>query len=245
MPEGAGTDAAAAPRIRLYTQATNPYSEKVAAALHLKGLPFERVVSNDPEDIARWSPIARTLPVLEIDGRRRSDSLAIVAWLDELYPDPPLYSADPRIAEAQRHLADWSDNSFTWYWNRWRTARYPHPGDGEPIEPSRLARLTERLGRRLGLGPRTRAELRELEIVHELEARIEDLVGFLGHRPFFHADEPSIADLAVYSMLRILRTGSIPGCAEAIEERPTLIAFLERMEQRIKASDAGRSNAGR
>ncbi len=111
--------------IRLYTQALNSYTEKVAAALALKGMPFARVVSEEPEDVQRWSPIARTLPVLEIDGRRKSDSIKIVKWLDELHPNPPLFSGDPRIAEAQRHLAEWSDDSFTWSWNRWRTARYP------------------------------------------------------------------------------------------------------------------------
>ena len=224
--------------IRLYTQSMNPFAEKVAAALALKGLPYERIVTDDPEDIPRLSPIARTLPVLEIDGRRKADSLAIVAWLDSLYPDPSLYSPDPKTAEAQRRLADWSDNSFAWYWNRWRAAQYPQPGDSEPIDDSLVSRIRDGLGRKLGLRlgstPKTRADLRELEIIQELEARMSDLVVFLRDRPFFHADEPSIADLSVYSMLRVLREGPIPHCAQAIEDRPTLAAFLNRMEGRIK-----------
>ena len=64
------------------------------------------MVSDDPEDVARWSPIARTLAVLEIDGRRKVDSIAIVTWLDALYPTPPLFASDPKTAEAQRNLAD-------------------------------------------------------------------------------------------------------------------------------------------
>jgi glutathione S-transferase len=226
------------PTIRLFTQSMNPYAERVAAALALKSLPFERVVSDDPEDAARWSPIARTLPVLEIDGRRKADSLAIIEWMDALYPEPPLYSADPRTAETQRNLADWSDNSFTWYWNRWRAARYPQPGDDEPIDDSLLARIRGHLGRHFGGTPQTRADARELEIIHELEGRMSDLVGFLRDRPFFHADEPSIADLSVYSMLRVLRDGPIPHCAEAIEDRPTLAAFLDRLDGRIKSVEA-------
>jgi glutathione S-transferase len=226
------------PVVRLYTQSMNPYTEKVAAALAIKGLPFERVVSDEPEDLQRWSPIARMLPVLEIDGRRKADSHAIVQWLDELFPEPPLYSPDPRIAEAQRNLADWSDNSFLWYWNRWRTARYPQPGDETPIDESILTRIKGQIGRTLGYTPHTRADVRELEIVRELEDRMDDLVGFLRNRPFFHADEPSIADLAVYAMLLVLREGSIPGCAEAIAERPTLAAFLDRMAGRIKSLES-------
>jgi glutathione S-transferase len=231
-------DVNGAPKVRLYTQAMNPYTEKVAAALALKGLNFERVVSDEPEDLQRWSPIARMLPVLEIDGRRKSDSLKIVHWLDELYPDPPLYSPDARIAAAQRNLATWSDNSFSWYWNRWRTARYPQPGDETPIDDSILARIKGQIGRTLGHTPRTRADLRELEVIRALQDRMDDLVGFLRDRPFFHSDEPSIADLSVYAMLLVLREGSIPGCADAIAERPTLAAFLDRMAGRIKSLES-------
>lgn len=229
----------ARPVIRLYTQTVNPFSEKVAAALALKALPFERVVSDDPDDVARWSPIARTLPVLEIDGRRRADSMAIIRWIDELAPEPPLYSADPRTAVAQKSLAQWADDSFLWYWNRWRAARYPRPGDEEPVTDSLLGRLRRRVGRPFGRGPASRAEQRELEVIDELEDRIADLVGFLGTRPYFHADAPSIADLSIYSFLVVLQQGAIPGCAEAIAERPSLIAFVERMRARIGSGEAG------
>lgn len=231
MAEGRRADGR--PAIRLYTQTVNPFSEKVAAALALKALPFERVVSDDPDDVARWSPIARTLPVLEIDGRRRADSKTILAWLDALFPEPALYASDPRTAAAQQGLAAWADDSFLWYWNRWRAARYPHPGDEQPPDAPLIARLRERLGRTLGRGARSRAEQRELEVIAEIEDRLSDLVGFLGARPFFHADAPSIADLSIYSFLVVLRGGAIPGCAEAIAERPTLSAFIERMAEAI------------
>lgn len=235
------TDATAGPpaKIRLYTQKTNPFSEKVAAALALKGLPFERVVSDDPEDVARWSPIARTLPVLEIDGRRRADSGAILAWLEERWPRPPLYATDPRLAEAQRHLAEWSDSSFVFYWNRWRAARFPQPGDEGPIEASLLGRLREGLGRRFGRLPSTRADARELVVIHEMHDRMNDLVGFLGDRPFFHGEAPSVADLSIYAMLRVLRDGPMPGSAEAIAERPSLAAFLERMDEQLARASEG------
>ena len=151
--------------IRLYTQSRNPYSERIAAGLALKGLEFERVISDDPDDAARWSPIARTFPVLEIAGRRRADSAVILEWLDELEPAPALLSAVPKTAAAQKQLAEWSNDSFAFYWNRWRAARYPQPGDDQPVDDSLLAKVLDRVGRRLGRQPRTRAEARELEIM--------------------------------------------------------------------------------
>lgn len=237
MPEPGQAEGRA--RILLYTQSVNPFSEKVAAALALKGLAFERVVSEDPEDVARWSPVARTLPVLEIDGRRKAGSMEIVAWIEALRPEPALYSNDPRTAVAQKSLAQWADDSFLWYWNRWRSARYPRPGDEDPPDESPLARLLERVERSLGRRPRTRAEQRELEVVGEIEDRLSDLVGFLGTRSYFHADAPSIADLSIYSFLVVLQGGAIPGCAEAIAERPSLVAFVHRMRERIERVTVG------
>ncbi len=64
---------------------------------------------------------------------------------------------------------------------------------------------------------------------------MDDLVRFLRDRPFFHSDEPSIADLSAYAMLVILKGGPIPVFAEAIAERPTLAAFLDRVSGRIKS----------
>jgi glutathione S-transferase len=223
--------------IRLYTQTFNPFSEKVAAALELKALPFERVVSDAPDDVRRWSPVVRTLPVLEIDGRRMAESNRIVAWLDELHPEPPLFSRDPRTAEHQRRLASWSDDSFAWYWNRWRALQQTSSeGAGGPPPNSRIARLRERLRRPVGSAPRGSLGAREAVIIEEIEARLDDLVGFLGARPFFHAEEPSIADLAVFAMLRVLQMGPIPRTADAIAARPSLVAFLERLAQRIESA---------
>jgi len=167
-----------------------------------------------------------------------------VTWLDALYPTPPLFAPDPKTAEAQRNLADWSDSSFAFYWNRWRTSRYPQPGDESPIDDSLLARIRDHVGRRLGRTPTTRADAREFEIIEELIDRMTDLVGFLRDRPYFHGDTPSIADIAVYAMLRILRDGAIPYCADAIAERPTRAAFLDRMEGLIKPLETGEPQLG-
>lgn len=222
-------------KIRLYTQSINPFTSKVELALALKGLPYEREVSNDPEDIRRWSPVTKQLPVVQIDGERIHDSTAIIQALEERFPDPPLLARDPKTARAQQRLAEWSDSSFLFYWNRWREARFPRPGDNQAVDASLLGKLRDGIARTFrahgdGL---SRGELREAEVLNELAGRLADLSAFLGARPFFYADEPSVADISVYGMLRILYEGPITGAHELIVERPELVEYMARMQAKI------------
>jgi len=226
-------------RTLLYTQAINPFSEKVARALNYKGLPYERVVSNDAADVRRWSPATGMLPVLEIDGKRVADSAKILRWLDEVSPDRPLLSADPRSRAAQESLADWSDTSFLWYWDRWRAARFPQPGDERPAAPGLLDKLRVHL--RGGSQAPTRAQVRELEVMDGIAARLDDLVGFLGTRGFFYSDSLSVADLSVYGMLWTIDRGPMPS-EGLLSARPPLQDYMGRMEA-LTAEPAGAHDA--
>ncbi len=221
-------------KIRLYTQSINPFTTKVELALALKGLEYEREVSNDPDDVKRWSPVTQQLPVIQIDDRRIADSGAILAALDEMFPEPPLLARDPKTARSQERLAEWADSSFLFYWNRWREARFPRPGDEQPAQdPTLLAKLRVGIARAFRASEGiSRRDLREASIVDELASRLSDLSAFLGQRPFFYADEPSLADVSVYGMLRILYGGPILGIGEEILQRPELIAYMKRMEER-------------
>lgn len=221
----------AARSVRLYTQERNPFSEKVARALTYKKVEFERVVVSEPADIEALNPETALLPVLEIDGERRHGSGDLLEWVDAVYPEPALLSSDSKVAEAQRSLAVWSDSSFAFYWNRWLAIQDPEASSSEPNEPGPLERVVSQLGRRLGLSGRNSAtDLREAQLVDALDRRLEDLVGLLGERSFFHSETPSVADLAVFGMLLLIREGPIPGSREMLEARPELVAYLNRLE---------------
>ncbi len=218
--------------LRLYTQRLNPFAQKVAIALDIKKLPFEQVVSDTPDDVKRWSPVTGELPVLEDGDERIADSTAILRYLDERYPQPPLRSRDPKIAAAQDQLMHWADASLLFYWDRWRAARFPRPGDEQPANPSLLRKLHRRIEHSFGrddVDP-TPVELRELEVLEELAHRMDDLVGMLGQRLYFHADEPSVADASVFGMLRIIRDGPMMSGTAMITRRPILAEYVERME---------------
>ena len=178
--------------------------------------------------------------MLEIDGDRVHDSDRILLWLDERFPEPPLRSADAKTAAAQERLASWSDSSFLWYWDRWRAARYPRPGDEQPAGPNLLARVARSIGRSLGTDEVvTRAELREAEILEELAHRMDDVLGFLGDRLFFYADQPSVADLSVYGMLRIIENGPMTNSAALLRARKPLTAYMKRMAALTGGDSAG------
>jgi glutathione S-transferase len=70
----------------------------------------------------------------------------------------------------------------------------------------------------------------ETALVRGLSDRLGDLVNLLGTRPFFYASQVSMADLAVYGMLFVMRLDTIPGAARLLLERPTLLDFMRRVE---------------
>jgi glutathione S-transferase len=69
----------------------------------------------------------------------------------------------------------------------------------------------------------------------EFERRLDDLIGFLGTRPFFHADRPSRADLTAVAFLRSLASGHIPGGSRMLAARPALRALMDRVDAEIGA----------
>lgn len=89
----------------------SPYVRKVLAAMNLKGLAYEvdpitPFYGND--EFERLSPL-RQIPVL-IDGDFSiSDSSVICAYLDEAYPGPVLYPADPKQRARSRWFEEYAD----------------------------------------------------------------------------------------------------------------------------------------
>ena len=54
----------------------------------------------------------KVFPVLQLDGRNIGDSTAIIAALEQRYPDPPLYPADPEQRRRALELEDFFDEEL-------------------------------------------------------------------------------------------------------------------------------------
>jgi len=92
------------------------YSEKVRWALDYKQVPHVRRSplpgSHIPIAFALTRGESITLPLLQLDGRTIPDSTAILAALEERYPDPPLYPADPEQLRRALELEDFFDEEL-------------------------------------------------------------------------------------------------------------------------------------
>jgi hypothetical protein len=92
------------------------YSEKARWALAFKQVEHERraPVPGSHIPVALWLTrgAQTTFPVLSIDGRNIGDSTAILAALEERYPDPPLYPSDPEERRRALALEDFFDEGL-------------------------------------------------------------------------------------------------------------------------------------
>jgi maleylacetoacetate isomerase len=86
-------------QLMLYDYWRSSASYRVRIALNLKGTPYERFPI-DLLDSAQKRADYRArnpqgfVPMLEVDGRPITQSLAIIGWIDRAFPEPPLLPAD-------------------------------------------------------------------------------------------------------------------------------------------------------
>ena len=107
----------------LWHIAISHYNEKVRWALDYKEVDHERRAPMPGVHMAVALRLTHgrcaTFPVLELDGRRIGDSTAIIAALEERYPDPPLYPARPGDRTRALELEDWFDRELGPYMRRY------------------------------------------------------------------------------------------------------------------------------
>ena len=94
--------------LTLYDADRCPYCARIRIVLAEKGLSYETIVV-DLDDRPAWiyekNPLGK-VPVLEEDDFVLPESAVIMEYLEERYPEPPLWPADPAERAAGRLLLE-------------------------------------------------------------------------------------------------------------------------------------------
>lgn len=182
------------------------------AALRAKGLEYEKVSLTPGPHTEQMEEIYgagnRTVPGLLIDGEPVHGSRAILARLEELVPDPPLFPADR--ADSVREAEAWGDSELQdlgrrlpWGALHFRPEALGTFGGAGPLDPGGVdfaMGYVHASWKYHGITARRLAE--DLAGLPARLDHVDDLVarGVLG------ADAPTAADLQIGATLRVLLT---------------------------------------
>lgn len=189
------------------------YSEKVRWALDHKQIPHDRraLIGGLHIPIALLVTRGRsyTLPVLELDGLRIGDSTAIIATLEEQYPDPPLYPSEPAQRARALELEDWFDTRlgpdirrFVFHALRGDQELFDELAAGQiPPALRRHRRLAGAYGRGFtGLRYQTASGRHSEQARHGVIEALDRLESELGESEYLVGDRFTVADLTAASM---------------------------------------------
>ena len=193
--------------LKLCGFATSNYYNKVKMQLLEKGVPFEDVLvwpSHDEAHLAR-SPRGK-LPYIEVDGRTLAESQVIGEYIEEAYPQKPLFPRDPFERAKVRELIVFLE--------------------------LHVEQVTRRLYAEAFFGGKVSDETKQ-QVEKELPRGLKALAQLASFAPFIAGPELTLADCAAAQHLPLvaMATKRIYG-RDFAEPYPQIAAYLKEMNQR-------------
>jgi len=84
--------------VRLLGKWASPFSNRVDLALKLKGVSYkysEENLANKSEDLLKYNPVHKKVPVLIHNGNPLAESLVVVEYIDDTWKNNPFLPQDP------------------------------------------------------------------------------------------------------------------------------------------------------
>lgn len=228
--------------IRLHQFEISPFCDKIRRVLHVKGQAYEVVevpLAKAFTQVKKINPAGK-LPCLEIDGEFLADSSDIARHLEARFPEPPLLLEDPRQRALCHVLEDWADESLYFYEmrlrftfphnaKRWVPALAAHDGAFmRAVAPFVIPRMMRSTTGAQGVGRKS-----EAAVLADVERHLDAVDGLLAGGEWLVGDRLTLADISVFVELFCIR-GADEG-AKRIEARPSVVAWMERVDRATAA----------
>lgn len=231
--------------IKLYGYATSPYVRKTGCFLYYKGVDFTHVPVNPLEPEKTIGHTGDTqVPVLEVDGEWRRESSDHASWLDELFPEKPLYPEEHKAKIDE--IDSWISNTFltgifrgaieaelklSFRFRGWRLAalvdaQTPLPAEVRHLWPEQLkkAEFIQEMAKHMDL----------TESHKDMQMRtVSELVAHIGDGPYMGGlDQPTMLDFAVFPQLVF---GYMFGLEEHLSAamHPAVKGWLKRVSEHL------------
>jgi maleylacetoacetate isomerase/maleylpyruvate isomerase len=205
--------------MKLHTYFRSSAAYRVRIALNLKGLvagqsPVHLLKDGGEQFGAAYDALnpQHLVPLLEDEGMLLAQSLAIIEYLDETCPLPPLLPPDPRGRARVRALSQ---------------------AIACDIHPVNNLRVLKYLGDKLGVSPEQKNDWYRHWVALGFEALERQLARDSATGRFCHGDTPTMADCCLVPQLYNARRFDCD-----LAPYPTLVAISERCETLAAFADA-------